>query len=87
MYVHARDRMMFGITTKATPIVIDLGLGVKDRLSCNHCKIKALKCKTLGTEVTHAHNIVLCAFYADDHLPTYISLLTPVGNGHQSYTW
>ena len=47
---------------------------------------KAEKWKTLGAEVTHAHNII-CAFYADDHLPTYISLLTPVGNGRQSYTW
>ena len=49
-------------------------------------KIKAQKYQTLGAEVTHAHNII-CAFYADDHLPAYISLLTHVGNGRQSYTW
>ena len=48
--------------------------------------IKAQKCKTLGAEVTHAYNII-CAFYSDDHLPTYISLLTHVGNGRQSYMW
>ena len=41
----------------------------------------------LGTEVTHTHNIIIGAFYADDHLPTYISLLMLVGNGRQSYTW
>ena len=49
-------------------------------------KMKALKCKTLGAEVAHAHSII-CAFYSGDHVPTYISLLTPVGNGRQCYTW
>ena len=43
-----------------------------------HYKIKAPKCKTLGVEVTHAHSFI-CAFYSDDHVPTYISLLTQVG--------
>ena len=52
--------------------------------------IKALKCKTLGADSTHAHtlcNNIISAFYVDDHLPTYIWLLKPVGNGRQSCTW
>ena len=36
--------------------------------------IKALKCKTLGAELTHAYTLCnnISAFYADDYLPTYI---------------
>ena len=40
----------------------------------------------LGTKVTHAHSTI-CAFNTDDHLPTYISLLTPVGSGRQWQLW
>ena len=50
----------------------------------NYTKMKALKCKMLGTELAmHTHCIVLYVVHAAFTLTTIYLILTFVGNGRQ----